>query len=85
MTHLPRPIGTLTCLSAMIHFEMPHINVVTKMDLLDEDPNTEEMEKFFGANTPLLLSELHSSTPERFHHLNQAIAELVCHSDISNI
>lgn len=61
----------------MLHFEMPHINVFTKMDLLGKKAESMEMDKFFEANTQSILNDLHDSTPERFHHLNEAIAQLV--------
>lgn len=36
--------GTLVALSAMINFEIPHVNVLTKMDLLNQT-NKELVEK----------------------------------------
>jgi len=37
--------GSLMCLSAMVQFELPHINVLTKLDLLGNKAESEELEK----------------------------------------
>jgi hypothetical protein len=38
--------ASLMCLSAMVQFELPHLNVITKMDLLGKAANSDELEKF---------------------------------------
>jgi hypothetical protein len=40
MNHRLNSLGTLQALSAMIHISLPHVNLITKMDLLPE--NAEE-------------------------------------------
>ncbi|CAM9789675.1 unnamed protein product [Chrysoparadoxa australica] len=46
--------GTLLCLSAMVQLEVPHINVLTKCDLVDR----EELDRFLEVDTASLL-QLH--------------------------
>jgi len=70
--------GSLQALSAMIHLSLPHINVITKMDLLP--PDTEQsafFEKYFNADIPLLVSDLNRKTPKRFHQLATAISSVI--------
>ena len=38
--------GSLQCLSAMVLLEIPHINVLSKMDLIDQKGDSEEIERF---------------------------------------
>jgi hypothetical protein len=40
--------GVMSAMSAMIQLEVPHINVLTKMDLLGKRANSEEMERYVG-------------------------------------
>jgi hypothetical protein len=41
--------GTLSALSAMIRLEVPHINVLSKMDLLGRQKKSRDMERYVGA------------------------------------
>lgn len=40
-------LGTLQALSAMIHISLPHVNVITKMDLLPEGADESKQYKVF--------------------------------------
>jgi hypothetical protein len=47
--------GTLMCLSAMIQLELPHLNILTKCDLV---PNKKQLDKFLDPDMEGLLQEL---------------------------
>jgi len=66
--------GCMTCLSAMVQLELPHINVLTKMDLVR---NKEEVEEFLDIDARQLTAQLNARMGEKFVRLNQSIAELV--------
>ncbi|CAI5503012.1 unnamed protein product [Closterium sp. Naga37s-1] len=66
--------GMLASLSAMVQLELPHINVLTKVDLL-HDKRT--IEKYLEPEAAMLLADLDRSMPPRFARLNHAIAQLV--------
>uniref|UniRef100_A0A7S1C3J6 GPN-loop GTPase 3 n=1 Tax=Bicosoecida sp. CB-2014 TaxID=1486930 RepID=A0A7S1C3J6_9STRA len=65
--------GTLMALSAMINLEIPHVNVMSKVDLV---PAT-DVEKYLLPDSELVLSELHESTSARFRALNNAFGSLI--------
>lgn len=71
--------GTLMCLSAMLQIQLPHVNVLTKMDILKRSRavSEDELERFLDADVDFLLYKLHSSTPSRFYKLNEAIGTLI--------
>eukprot|EP01018_Ginkgo_biloba_P024305 Gb_15527 [translate_table: standard] len=66
--------GCMASLSAMVQLELPHVNVLTKMDLVT---NKKDIEKFLDPDARLLLSELNQQMAPRFAKLNRALAELV--------
>eukprot|EP01134_Creolimax_fragrantissima_P001505 CFRG1505T1 len=68
--------GVLSALSAMIRLEVPHINVLTKMDLV-EKPSSRQVERFFHVDSTLLTHDSASHLSEKFYKLNEAIANLV--------
>ena len=70
--------GTLMCLASMVHFEMPHINILTKVDLLGKAAYTEEFDKYLEVNVPVLLAEDQSSSKsKKFLALSESIGELL--------
>ncbi|CAM6109943.1 unnamed protein product [Calypogeia fissa] len=66
--------GCMASLSAMVQLEIPHVNVLTKIDLL---PNKKDLEKFLDPDARLLLGELNQQMAPRFAKLNKSLAELV--------
>mmetsp|Transcript_137789 Transcript_137789/g.343933 ORF Transcript_137789/g.343933 Transcript_137789/m.343933 type:complete len:271 (-) Transcript_137789:40-852(-) len=66
--------GGLAALTAMVNLELPHINVLTKCDLLKEET---EIEKFLEADTEAVIQDLKSNTIPRYKRLNEAMAELL--------
>eukprot|EP01127_Copromyxa_protea_P010090 TRINITY_DN2429_c0_g1_i1.p1 TRINITY_DN2429_c0_g1~~TRINITY_DN2429_c0_g1_i1.p1 ORF type:complete len:273 (+),score=39.24 TRINITY_DN2429_c0_g1_i1:30-848(+) len=70
--------GSLQALSAMLHLSLPHINVVTKMDLLPPGADEkEEFEKFFDTDVPAIVSQMRENSSSRLHPLATAIAQVV--------
>jgi hypothetical protein len=67
--------GCLSCLSAMVQLEVPHISVLTKMDLCK---NREEVEEdYLFPDAAHLRAALDASTGPRFAALNAAVARLL--------
>lgn len=66
--------GCLASLSAMIQLELPHVNVLSKMDLLQDKS---DIDLFLDPDVRMLLSELDHRMAPRFAKLNQSIASLV--------
>lgn len=62
----------------MVHLGLPHINVITKMDLLPPDSAEEAFfEKYFAGDIPMVVDDLNKKTPKRFHQLTGAISQVV--------
>lgn len=79
--------GVLSATSAMINLEIPHINVLSKMDLFKSGRTAagtiaqigpKELERYLDPDPDLLLGEVNEKTNPKFHSLNQAISQLVC-------
>mmetsp|Transcript_26426 Transcript_26426/g.57647 ORF Transcript_26426/g.57647 Transcript_26426/m.57647 type:complete len:277 (+) Transcript_26426:143-973(+) len=66
--------GSMQALSAMVKLELPHINLLTKMDLCE---NKKDIEDFLMPEPRLLLDQLAASTGPRFRALNRAVASLL--------
>eukprot|EP00727_Mastigamoeba_balamuthi_P013282 m51a1_g8577 putative gpn-loop gtpase 3 (305) ;mRNA; r:210551-211465 len=73
--------GALTCLSAMVRLEVPHLNVLTKMDLQPrlgpDDPRRRDLEAFLDVDVPAITARLREQTGPRMEALNRAMAELL--------
>jgi GTPase SAR1 family protein len=66
--------GCMTCLSAMVQLELPHVNVLTKMDLIQDK---QEVEEFLDIDARSLTTQLNAKMGERFVRLNESIANLL--------
>ncbi|CAH2052472.1 unnamed protein product [Thlaspi arvense] len=66
--------GCMVSLSAMIQLELPHVNILSKMDLLPDKSNIEE---YLDPEPRTLLSELNERMAPQFAKLNKALIELV--------
>ncbi|KAF1790960.1 GPN-loop GTPase 3 [Phytophthora cactorum] len=64
--------GVLCSLSAMVQLELPHINVLTKCDLVDE----KEMSKYLDPSEGYLLENLANSTDPKWRPLSTAICNV---------
>ncbi|TIB76746.1 GPN-loop GTPase 3 [Wallemia mellicola] len=74
--------GVLSATSAMINLEVPHINVMTKMDLIGDDNvvtrgrKKKDLERFLEPD-PDLIDQINTTTNEKFHRLNKSIVDLI--------
>merc|ERR1712194_22841 len=66
--------GGLAALTAMVNLELPHINVLTKCDLLRDDA---DVDKYLEADTDAIVADLKKNMHPKYKELNQAMAELL--------
>jgi hypothetical protein len=68
--------GIMMCLSVMVQLELPHINVLTKCDQLQDKS---QLEEFCTPDVRTVLDGVRGvvGLPARYAKLNEAIAELV--------
>ncbi|XP_058005936.1 GPN-loop GTPase 3 isoform X2 [Hevea brasiliensis] len=66
--------GCMASLSAMVQLELPHVNVLSKMDLVT---NKKDIEDYLNPEPRALLSELNQRMAPQFLKLNKALIELV--------
>ncbi|WRX07540.1 GPN-loop GTPase - like 1 [Theobroma cacao] len=66
--------GCMASLSAMVQLELPHVNILSKMDLVT---NKRDVENYLDPEPRLLLSELNERMAPRFKKLNKSLIELV--------
>ncbi|GAM21430.1 hypothetical protein SAMD00019534_046050 [Acytostelium subglobosum LB1] len=69
--------GSLVCLSAMIRLEVPHINVLTKLDVIKKTHRLKDIEGFLELEVNELVEKLDTETSNRYHKLNRAIGQLL--------
>ena len=68
--------GAMACLSTMTMLELPHVNVLSKVDKIAEE-DREKLEGFLNPDARLLMADLAEGTPERLGALNNAVANLL--------
>mmetsp|Transcript_19795 Transcript_19795/g.32452 ORF Transcript_19795/g.32452 Transcript_19795/m.32452 type:complete len:279 (-) Transcript_19795:405-1241(-) len=68
--------GTMFALSSMIALQLPHVNVLTKMDLISQEQK-EELERYLDPDVNTIVADLNAKLPERFRALNEAMGTLV--------
>jgi len=70
--------GALVALSAMINLEIPHVNILTKMDLLNKK-NKKLVERFLMPDSSLLLDDdtLDSQWNKKYKKLTKALATMM--------
>ncbi|EGV61872.1 hypothetical protein PSN45_000563 [Yamadazyma tenuis] len=68
--------GALSAMSAMILLELPHINILSKIDLVKNDFNKKKLKQFLNPD-PLLLAQEDETFNPKFSKLNKLIANLV--------
>jgi len=66
--------GALAALTAMVNLELPHINVLTKCDLLRKET---DVDKYIEADTEAIVSDLKSSMHPKYRSLNEAMGQLL--------
>ncbi|KAK9141501.1 hypothetical protein Syun_010901 [Stephania yunnanensis] len=66
--------GCMASLSAMVQLELPHVNILSKMDLVK---NKKDIEDYLNPDSRVLLSELNANMAPQFEKLNKALLEMV--------
>ena len=69
--------AVLCCLSVMASLEIPHINVLSKMDLWSKNLQDRETLYDFLDNDPLMCSDLDDKMGDKYHMLNVALVDLI--------
>eukprot|EP00842_Homolaphlyctis_polyrhiza_P004389 jgi/Hompol1/4951/HPOL_004051-RA len=69
--------GVMSAMSAMLQLEVPHINVMTKMDIVDKSIKPADLDRFLDVDSSLLLESANKETSTKFHDLNQALVRLI--------
>jgi GTPase SAR1 family protein len=69
--------GVLTALSAMVQLEIPHINIMTKIDLIEKKGFQRHMERHYEVDPSLLLEDVNLQTSKRLFQLNEKLSYLV--------
>jgi GPN-loop GTPase len=68
--------GTITALTTMISLDIPHYNILNKMDLLKNSPK-KVIEKFFYPNSKILINELNMIINYKYKRLTLKISKLL--------
>jgi GPN-loop GTPase len=68
--------GVMSAMSSMIQLEIPHINILSKMDLL-ENKDDKDLDRFYDVDGSLLIDDVNSVTRPKFHALNEALVRMV--------
>ncbi|KAK6461915.1 GPN-loop GTPase [Scheffersomyces coipomensis] len=68
--------GALSAMSAMILLELPHINILSKIDLVKDEYNKKQLKRFLNPD-PLILAREDEDYNPKFARLNKLIANLV--------
>lgn len=66
--------GCMASLSAMVQLELPHVNILSKMDLVT---NKRDLENYLNPEAQTLLPALNQRMGPKFEKLNKALIELV--------
>ncbi|KAL2916358.1 hypothetical protein HK105_204114 [Polyrhizophydium stewartii] len=77
--------GVMSAMSAMLQLEIPHINVMSKMDLVGTTKKQSELDRFFDVDTSLLLEDANKETRSKFHDLNRALVRLIDEYNMVNL
>lgn len=92
--------GVLTAASAMLQLGIPHLNVISKMDLLaphlskdnddedndeyDAEEETHRLHRYLFPDPTLLEEKLSQATRPKFYELNRALVQLIDEYDLVN-
>lgn len=66
--------GCMASLSAMVQLELPHVNILSKMDLV---ANKRGLQSYLNPDADSLLPELNKHMAPQFQNLNKALLDLV--------
>ncbi|KAL0219035.1 hypothetical protein P9112_004688 [Eukaryota sp. TZLM1-RC] len=73
--------GFLTCVSTMYQFSLPHVNVLTKTDLIADKSKLEEL----GPSNPDLLDDLDRISTGKYRQLNRCIVDVLQENDVVSL
>lgn len=71
--------GMLTALSTMVNLEIPHVNIMSKLDLLSKKAK-KDLERYLEPELPVLLNEEfddENKSNQKFKKLNASIATMI--------
>lgn len=71
--------GTMSALSVMVNLELPHINLLSKMDLLGKGAR-KQLSKFLEPDAHAIMGDLEASTckfNEKYRNLTESIGKLI--------
>eukprot|EP00127_Corallochytrium_limacisporum_P007498 Clim_evm20s253 gene=Clim_evmTU20s253 len=68
---------TLTAMSAMLHLKVPHVNVLTKVDLLPKAFRRRYLDRYLSVDTDLLAYDAHKYHSEKWRRLNDIVAQMI--------
>lgn len=69
--------GTMAALSVMINLELPHINILSKMDLLSKSAR-KQLDKYLEPDPHSLLADMEKDHwNDKYRHLTEAIGRLI--------
>lgn len=69
--------GALSAMSAMILLELPHINILSKIDLIKDEVSKKQLKQFLNPDPLVLEKDADNLLNPRFARLNKSIALLV--------
>jgi len=72
--------GTLSAMSAMLMLEMPHVNIMSKMDLINPTVSRRELKRFIHADVALI-----DDDPDPSHHSQRGEDKSTDPSSSSNV
>ncbi|XP_013188332.1 GPN-loop GTPase 3 [Amyelois transitella] len=71
--------GTMAALSVMVNLELPHVNILTKMDLLSKSARS-QIDNYLDPDPHILLAEMrngNSKWHEKYAKLTEAIGDVI--------
>lgn len=68
--------GSLAALTAMVNIELPHINVLTKCDLLNSEAEA-DLDEFLDADARQITDKLSEKMHPKYRKLNEAMGQLL--------
>jgi len=66
--------GSLMCLSAMIQLELPHVNVLSKCDMV---PDKKVLDRFLDPDVGDVIEDMTERAPDGHEGLNRAVGDLL--------
>lgn len=71
--------ATLMTMACQVNLELPHLNVLSKMDIVQRDNivKKRDIDSYLNPDTEFLMSKLVSDTSPKFKELNGAMCELI--------